>query len=317
MFCMISSTYGCGLAQAAGPAPLQGVVEYDDRVLGFELGGRVLAIAVDRGDTLRADQSLVRLDDSLETPIRDMRAADLAAAEAQLRLLRAGARGEEIRAAEAEISALQAQEAELQRNLTRQTALVREAALAQTTVDDTSSQLQATSDRRRALEERLQATRNGARTDEIATSVARVAGASAALAAEEARLSRFELHSPAAGSVIDLHVKVGEMVVPGAPGVTMADLSHPFVDVFVPQARMHELQIGRTMAVRVDGVRDALDGKIEHMFTRTEFTPRFLFSEGERPNLVLRTRVRVVDPKHQLHAGVPAFVTFSGGEPAR
>jgi HlyD family secretion protein len=262
-----------------------------------------------------ADARLARLDDGLEKPVRDMRAAELATAEAQLRLLRAGARGEEIRAAEAEIAALRAQEAELQRNLTRQQTLVKQAALAQSIADDTESQLQANEQRRRALEERLKATRSGARGDEIAAAVARVQGATAALAGEEARLARYELRNPVAGNVIDVHVEVGEVVAPTAPGVTVADLGHPYVDVFVPQARAHELSVGQAMSVRVDGVPNPLHGQIEHMFPKTEFTPRFLFSEGERPNLVLRTRVRVDDPKHELHAGVPAFATLAENTP--
>jgi HlyD family secretion protein len=304
----ISAAYGCDSARAGNPDPLQGVVEYDDRVIGFELGGRVLALNVQRGQLVAADAPLAKLDDTLEKPMRDLRAAELSAAEAQLRLLRAGARGEELRASESEVAALRAQEAILDKNKSRQEALVQQSALAQSVVDDTSAQLQATSDRRRALEERLKALRSGARGDEIAAAVARVQAASASLAAEDARLSRYELRNPAAGSVIDTHVEVGEMVAPASPAVTIADLAHPYVDVFVPQARAHELHVGDAMSVRVDGVTQPLHGQIEHVFPKTEFTPRYLFSEGERPNLVLRMRVRVDDPEHVLHAGIPAFV---------
>ena len=306
---VITIVYGCGQARAVSPAPLQGLVEYDDRIIGFDLGGRVTGVEVQRGQQLRADALLARLDDSLEKPIRDLRAAELSAAEAQLRLLRAGARGEEIRASESEVAALQAQEAILQKNLTRQQALVQQSALAQSVPDDTAAQLQSTGDRRRALEERLKALRSGARGDEIAAAVARVQAASAALAAQDARLARYELRAPVAGSVIDVHIKVGEMAAPLAPAISVADLDHPYVDVFVPEARAHEIQVGRPLRVRVDGVPAALSGTVEHVFPGTEFTPRFLFSEGERPNLVVRTRVRVTDPKHQLHAGIPAFVS--------
>lgn len=306
---LISSSYGCGHAQAVEPAPLQGVVEYDDRVIGFEVAGRVFAVPVDRGQQVATDVLLARLDSGLEKPVRDLRAAELAGAEAQLRLLRAGARGEELRAADAEISALRSQESVLEKNLVRQQALERQAALAQSVLDDTGAQLQGTRERRRALEERLKALRSGARGEEIAAAVARVQAAAAALAAEEERLARFDLHNPAAGSVIDVHVKVGELVAPMSPAVTIADLNHPFVDVFVPQAHAHALHVGQEMQVRVDGVDAPLAGHIEHVFPKTEFTPRFLFSEGERPNLVLRTRVRVEDSAQVLHAGIPAFVT--------
>lgn len=300
---------GCESAKAGQADPLQGVVEYDDRLLGFEVSGRVQNIAVQRGQEVEADAPLLKLDDTLETPLRDLRAADLAAAEAQLRLLKAGARGEEIRASAAEVGALQSQEDILDKNLKRQQTLLGQNALPQSALDDTAAQLRATSERRRAAEERLLALRNGARGDEIAAAVARVQGAQAALAAEQARLDRYALRSPAQGSIIDVHVEVGEMVAPGAPAITLADISHPFVDVFVPQARAHELLVGDPMQVVVDGVASPLTGRIEHVFPKTEFTPRYLFSEGERPNLVLRMRVRVDDPRHVLHAGVPAFAT--------
>ncbi|HEX7477777.1 MAG TPA: HlyD family efflux transporter periplasmic adaptor subunit [Polyangiales bacterium] len=303
---------GCGQARSATPlaVPLQGVVEYDDRVIGFELGGRVISVGVERGQDVKTGATLASLDDGMEQPLRDLRAADLATAEAQLRLLKAGARGEDLRAAAAEISALQSQEGILQKNVARQQSLVNQSALPQSVVDDTSAQLQATSERKRALEERLKALRSGARGEEIAAAIARVQAATAALAAEDARLQRYTLTNPAAGNVIDVHVKVGEMVAPGAPAITIADLSHPYVDVFVPQARMSLLQVGKSLSVRVDGVSNALPCKVEHIFLKTEFTPRFLFSEGERPNLVLRVRVRVEDPKHELHGGIPAFVSL-------
>jgi HlyD family secretion protein len=306
---MLGSVGGCEAAKAGTPDPLQGVVEYDDRLLGFEVGGRIQAIAVQRGQDVAADAPLVKLDDTLETPIRDLRAAELAAAEAQLRLLKAGARGEEIRASAAEVAALQSQEDILDKNLKRQHTLFTQGALPQSALDDTAAQQRSTSERRRAAEERLQALRNGARGDEIAAAVARVQGAQAALAAQSARLVRYSLRSPAAGSIVDVHLEVGEMVAPGTPVITLADLSHPFVDVFVPQARAHELKVGDPMQVMVDGLDAPLPGRIEHVFPKTEFTPRFLFSEGERPNLVLRMRVRVDDPDHVLHSGVPAFVT--------
>jgi hypothetical protein len=53
-----------------------------------------------------------------------------------------------------------------------------------------------------------------------------------------------------------------------------------------------------------------LGGHVEFISPRTEFTPRFLFSERERPNLVIRVRVRIDDPKEQLLSGLPAFVSF-------
>ncbi|MFI5306087.1 MAG: HlyD family secretion protein [Polyangiales bacterium] len=303
---------GCPGGEPAPPEPLQGVIEYDDRVIGFELGGRVLAVGVERGQQVLAGAELVRLDDGLERPVRELRAADVGAAQAQLKLLRAGTRSEELQASAAEISALLAQQQNLEKTLARQAELQNQGAAPQATLDSVSAELSATADRRRALEQRLKAMRAGPRVQEISAAEARVQAAQAALSEIDARLERYALHSPMAATVLDLHVKVGEVVGPGAPAATLADLTHPFVDVFVAEGKLQGIVVGAPMRVRADGISGQLAGHVEYVYPRTEFTPRFLFSESERPNLVLRVRVRVDDLRGVLHAGVPAFVALAG-----
>ena len=310
----LAGAAGCNHAKAKDADALQGVVEYDERVIGFELGGRVTAVPVERGQVVAEGAPLAQIDDALERPTRALRAAELSAAQAQARLLRAGARREDLRAAEADIAALVAQEQTMAKNLERERKLQAAGAAPAATLDDMSAQLSSTEEKRRALEQRFKALRGGARSDELDAADARVQAAEAAVALVDARLARYALHSPVAGDVIDVHVKTGELVGPGSAAVTIADLSHPYVDVFAPQGKLQNVAVGAAASLRVDGVSAPLTGRIEHVFPNTEFTPRYLFSESERPNLVVRVRVRVDDPKHRLHGGVPAFVRLLGGE---
>jgi len=82
----------------------------------------------------------------------------------------------------------------------------------------------------------------------------------------------------------------------------------------VPQAKISQVFVGETAKVKIDALSLELSGQVEHIARRTEFTPRYLFSEKERDTLVVRVRVRVADPKQQLRAGVPAFVRLAGGK---
>ena len=67
---------------------------------------------------------------------------------------------------------------------------------------------------------------------------------------------------------------------------------------------MPEISVGAAVrAARRRRERTRSAARIEHVFPNTEFTPRFLFSESERPNLVVRVRVRIDDPRRELHAG--------------
>jgi len=306
---------GCTGVKAAapqGPEAFQGVVEHEDRSVGFEVGGRILSVGVERGERVKAGQVIAKLDDSLELPLRDMRVADLHTAEAQLALLKAGTRVEDIRSAEAQIASVQAQEGIERKNLERTETLYGRGSISLSEVDQLRATVDTTLERKRSLEEQLKGLKRGPRGEEISAALARVEAATAAVAAQEARLSRFTLSALLDGDIVDVHVKPGEMVAPNALALTVADLEHPYVDVFVPQSRGAEVRVGMSASVRVDSMPKPLPGKVEHVFPKTEFTPRYLFSEGERENLVLRARIRIDDPKHTLHAGLPAFVTLNG-----
>jgi multidrug resistance efflux pump len=112
------------------------------------------------------------------------------------------------------------------------------------------------------------------------------------------------------GQVLEVLREEGEFAAAGAPLVILADVGHPYVDVFIPQGHPAPPQVGDPISIRVDALDESLAGVVEYIGRRTEFTPKFLFSDRERPNLVIRMRVRITDPDHRLRAGMPAFATF-------
>jgi len=71
--------------------------------------------------------------------------------------------------------------------------------------------------------------------------------------------------------------------------------------------------MGSKATLSVDATSKRFSGRVEHVSRKTEFTPRYLFSDRERPNLVVRVRIRIDDPEQRLHAGVPTFVDIERG----
>ncbi|MGH7437687.1 MAG: biotin/lipoyl-binding protein, partial [Polyangiaceae bacterium] len=61
----LASGAGCR-THASVPPGLQGLLEYDERIIGFELAGRVKEVPVHRGQVVDAGDVLARLDDRLE-----------------------------------------------------------------------------------------------------------------------------------------------------------------------------------------------------------------------------------------------------------
>jgi HlyD family secretion protein len=301
----------CRGRAAEQPDTFQGIVEFQQRVLSFEVPGRVLSLAVDRGDRVEAGALVATLDDTLERQALAARQGELGAAQAQATLVRSGSRAEDVRAMEAQLRSAAAVEAQVTRDLARAEQLAAGGAQTRAVVESLASRVrQATADRQ-AMEARLLALRRGARPSERAGASAQAEASAAGVRLEEERLRKYQLRTLAAGTVLDRHVEPGEVVGAGSPVFTVADTNHPYVDVFVPQADLAGIAVGVPATVRTDAASGGLAGRVEHVAQRTEFTPRFLFSERERPNLVVRVRVRVDDPGQRLHAGVPAFARLS------
>ncbi len=307
---------GCSRPSAQDSA-FQGTVEFDTITLAFEVPGKVAWLGVDEGDQLReGHKAVARLDDSLVIPERAARAAELDAQRAQLALLEAGARKEDVRSAAAELESVRQQEDVLARTRKRQEELSANGAVAKSVLDGFDTQASLLTGQRNVLEERLRVLRGGARAEELMAARASVRALEAQLALVDARLAKHELSYDQLADVLDVHVDPGEVVAAGTPIMTVADLAHPYVDVFVPQQRMSGIQLGQKAQVKVDGLDKPVVGVVERIATRVEFTPRYLYSEKERATLVLRVRVRVADRERVLHAGIPSFVTIEQVEQA-
>lgn len=297
------------------PGAFQGVIEFDERDLGFEIGGRLTAIKVQRGALVRTGQELARLDDTLERTAGEGRQAEVSAAKAAVALVRAGTRPEEVRAMEAQLRVAQANEARLDRSVVREKKLLQEGAIAQASVDDLESMLHAATAERQSLEHRLRELQAGSRRQEIDRAEAQASIADQQVKLSEERVGRYALRALEDGVVIDVHADPGEVVAAGAPVCTVADTRHPYADIFIPQEQLTGWRVSAPVRLMVDASSAPFQGRVEDIGRRTEFTPRYLFSERERGQLVVRVRVRIDDPEQALHAGVPAFVTLGESAP--
>jgi len=85
----------------AGPLSASGTIEAEEVSITAELGGRVLRLLAEEGDEVAANAVVVELDTALLAAQAKQAEAALAVAQAQLAQVRAGAREEDVRAAQA------------------------------------------------------------------------------------------------------------------------------------------------------------------------------------------------------------------------
>jgi len=293
----------------------QGMIEYDERDLSFEVSGRVVEVLVQRGQRIKAGDVIARQDAAVDRDLRAVDAGAVVVAQADLDLVKAGSRGEDVRAAEAQLMSARAAEKNAQIELERQRSLVAKGAVPGAGLDLLEAQLAAAVGARQSQDERLRALRKGARNEEVARAAARVAQASSALELDDRRIEKRTLAAPSDGVVQDVYLQAGEIAGAGVPVLAIADVARPYADVFVPVPEVPRLALGDAAALRVEGLGADAAGVVELIHAEAEFTPRFVFSPRERPNLVVRVRVRIDDRTGRLHAGLPAYATF-GPPPA-
>jgi len=154
---------------------------------------------------------------------------------------------------------------------------------------------------------RLAALQAGPTKEEVAVAQAEVARAEAALGTLEVQLEKLTLRSPISGLVTGRTVQVGEMAVPGASLMTVANLDEVTLKVYIPEDEIGRVKVGQAVEVSVDSFPGKVfEGRVSYIASQAEFTPKNVQTQKERVNMVFAVKVKVPNPNHELKPGMPA-----------
>ncbi len=149
--------------------------------------------------------------------------------------------------------------------------------------------------------------RMGATAEQIAAVEAQVEIARAAVEALRVQAGKFTLKAPISGLVLQRPVQVGEVALPGAPLMTLADLDRVTLTVYVPQDQLGKVRIGQAVAVMADAYPGrTFTGTVAHVASQAEFTPKNVQTREERVNMVFAVKVKLSNADHALKPGMPA-----------
>jgi HlyD family secretion protein len=308
-----------------GQARASGYVEATEVRVAAEVGGRVLEMLADEGRRVAAGDVLARLDTADIDLARRRASAERDQAAAQLRLVRSGARGEEVRqasaqadSARADVTAMEAEVQAAREDLRRFDALLAANAGSRKQRDDAATRvsvaearLAAARERVRAAEEVVARLRAGARRDEIAAAEARVEAVEAQIASLDKSLADAVVRAPIAGTVTTKLVDAGELVAPRTPLAVISDLENAWANVYVGEPMVPTLKLGQPVTLITDAGQE-LTGSITYISPRAEFTPRNVQTAEERSKLVYRIKVTVDNREGILKPGMPVEARFGG-----
>ncbi len=286
---------------------LSGNIEAHESQVSFKVTGRIVALPVDEGMSLKAGDLVARLDND---DYRQQVAVDQAATtvrDRELSLALAGTRKQTLESARLAVLDAQADLDQKKKDLARYQALYEKDEIPGQTRDQAATSVtraQATYDRAQQTYDELM---EGTRKEELALDRANVHQAAQNLDMSRIRLSYTVLRAPFDGVVLTRQAELGEVVLPGTPIVTLADLDHLWVRVYVPETDLGKVHWNQAVEVRTDTYPDkTYRGRISLISSEAEFTPKSVQTQKERVTLVYRLKVDVENPNHELKPGMPA-----------
>jgi len=299
------------------PAPenvlrLSGNIEAHESLVSFKVTGRIIDLPVEEGMTLKSGDTVARLDND---DYRQQVAVDDATARLrsrQLALALAGSRTQDVEAAKLAMLDAQADLEQKKKDYARYQALYEKDEIAGQTRDLAATNVtraQAAYDRQQQIYSELV---EGTRKEEIAVDRANVHQATQVMDMSHIRLGYTVLRAPFAGVVVVRQAELGEVVSPGTPVVTLADLDRLWVRVYVPETDLGKVHWGQAVDVRTDTYPDkTYHGRVSFVSSEAEFTPKSVQTEKERVTLVYRVKVDLENPNRELKPGMPADAVIS------
>src|SRR5574341_673413 len=135
--------------------------------------------------------------------------------------------------------------------------------------------------------------------------------ADANLALIDAQMAKLTVYAPLDGVILTRNIEPGEFVQPGAVALTMADLNHLTITVYVPEDRYGEIHLGQKAVFTVysfPGI--TFSAEVTHISDQAEFTPRNVQTVEGRSSTVYAIKLSVGDSEGRLKIGMPADVAF-------
>ena len=304
-----------GNANSASGIEASGTVEATDADLGFQIGGRIATINVSEGETVAQGEVLAHLDTAELNARMAQAEAQLAVAQAKLLELRRGARPEERAQARSALDAARQRMDESSRLLARTQMLFDGGAVSRESLEQAeTAHAVAVAQHEQAIDqERLVV--QGPRSEQVAAQQAMVRTAEAAIAQVQATLDQAEVRAPFDGIVTIRHREPGETVAPGAPVLTLMDPASRWVRIYVRENEIGRVALGQAADIRSDSYADsAFAGRVVHIASEAEFTPRNVQTTEERVKLVYAVKIAIDrDPGLALKPGLPADVRLTSG----
>ena len=305
------------------PAPtnqltLSGNIEAHESLVSFKVQGRISELPVEEGQSVAQGALLARLEDADFRQRVKMDESSVAVRESNLALALAGTRQQEINAAHQSVLDAEADLAQKKIDSDRAQQLFSKDEITAQDRDHAATAVTRAQANLAALQQRLNEAQEGTRKEDIAIARANLAQANASLGLSRINAGYTTLLAPSAGIVTVRQAELGEVVSPGSPVVTLADIDHIWLRAYVAETDLGKIHWGQDASITTDTYPGKqYHGRISFISPGAEFTPKSVQTNAERVTLVYRIKIDIDNASHELKPGMPADARIELAAPAQ
>ena len=272
--------------------------------------GRVKWIGVEKGDKVKEDQVLVRLEDDEFRAQYDQARGAVENARAYYEELQHGSRPEEVQQAQHNLDEARATAANDKITLDRTRELYGQGVLSKQSLDDATAKYESDQQRMNSLNQAFTLSKLGPRAEEIARAKGALLQAEGQAAYAKSLLDATVIRAPVTGTILERKVEKGELLTaqfastaeggPQGSVVALADLNDLQVELDIAQNDFSRLKPHQKGIVTVDAFPNLKwEGEI------AEMSP-----EANRQKATVQVKVQIKKPDEHLRPDMNATVKF-------
>ena len=196
---------------------------------------------------------------------------------------------------EKQLSSINQQISNTQRERQRFSELVRDGAVPRKQLDDINNQIKVLERQRDATRDQIRS--NNASLSEQSKGIsAQIDGIDAQRKQIADQIANAEVKAPLSGTVLEKYVERGEFVATGKPLFKIADTQNMYLRAYVTSSQLKDIKVGQKVKVFADyggGQKKEYDGTISWISSRSEFTPKTILTDDERADLVYAVKIAI------------------------
>jgi HlyD family secretion protein len=298
---------GCSDKNDKDRIKASGTIESVNVTVSSKVAGQILKLNFNEGDKVKAGDQLVELDhDMLDIQLRQAESGvDLA--NAQLKLLRSGARKEDIKQTEELLKQAKINLDLAYKDKARIVELYNGNATTEQQYDAAISRYDVALAQYNQARENLNKVKSIIRPEEIEQAQANLKRSIAGVDLLKESIDECRIFAPVSGVVSKKFVEAGEIISPSTSILRISNLETVDLVIYIPETDLAKVKLGQDAEVQIDAFKDkTYTGKIIFISPEAEFTPKNIQTPDERTKLVFAVKIRIPNPQMELKPGLPA-----------